>query len=121
MAIQSWHNKPQDITHKNGPDIARTGGRPKTSGPSPLHPKMRDRVTTTLGAPPTGAPPDASSPSPVDHEKQHGSKQLPVPALAHGMKSDPERGSYRPDGANEIMGEAILSGSTKLPATVKEN
>jgi hypothetical protein len=121
MAIQSWHNKPQDITHKNGPDIARTGGRPKTSGPSPLHPNMRDRVTTTLGAPPTGAPPDASSPSPVDQEKQHGSKQLPVPALAHGMKSDPERGSYRPEGANEIMGDAVLSGSSKLPATVKES
>jgi hypothetical protein len=105
-------------------DIARKSSVPKRAFTQPpaIHPGMSERTNTTLGAPPRdNNPPDASSPSPVDHEKQHSSKQLPVPALHSAFKSDPQRGSYRPEGANEVLGEAILSGSTELPGKVTEN
>ncbi len=59
--------------------------------------------------------------SPTDPAKQHGSKSLPVPGVAWGNKSDPERGSYDPSSANKVIGEAIVSGSTKLPAGTTES
>jgi hypothetical protein len=58
---------------------------------------------------------------PTDPVKQHGSKTVPVPPCHPQMKSDSARGSYDPTRADRVIGEAILSGSTKLPATVKED
>jgi hypothetical protein len=125
MAVQSWHNKPQDIAHKNGPDIARTGGRPKNLGVPPVHPHMAERTNTSIGAPPRdNNPPDASSPLPTDPEKQHGSKTFPVPGVTRGLKAhanDPQRGSYDPASSGKVIGQAIISGSTKLPAAVRED
>jgi len=104
-------------------DIARRSSVPKrANGPAPIHPHMANRTDTSVGAPPRDAnPPDASDSRPTDPTKQHGSKKFPVPALAQGMKSDPERGSYQPQDADRIIGGVVLSGSTKLPATVKED
>lgn len=109
--------------------LARKSSTPKrafTQAPA-VHPGMFERTNTSLGAPPRdNNPPDASSPNPVDPEKQHASKRLPVPAMAQGMKSDPERGSYRPELADRIMGEAAkpvtdyAQNLHTLPATVSE-
>lgn len=108
-------------------DIARRSSVPKRAeGAAPIHPSMRDRVTTSLGAPPTGAPPDASSPLPTDPSLS--GKVFPVPAVTHGCKSDPERGSYDPSLAHEVMTNAYRSPDdfardlhTVLPDTVDEN
>jgi hypothetical protein len=117
MAVQSWHNKPRDIAHVNGPDIARAGGRPKADGPAPLHPGFQSRTDTTLGAPPRdNNPPDASSPLSTDPEKQHGSKAFPKPAIHSSMTATPHT-----DGGEQVLAGAVLSGSTKLPATVSED
>jgi hypothetical protein len=95
-------------------DVARSGS-PKRLTPLRIHPDHASRTTTTLGGPTQGNPPDASSPSPVDHEKQHASKTLPIPACHPSMKSDSERGSYRPDMADKIMGEAVRPVSDFAP------
>ena len=53
----------------------------------------RCRSNTRIGAPPTGAPPDASSsPLPTDDEKQHGMKTLPNSEMPFGNAERPERG-----------------------------
>ena len=100
-------------------DMARTTNSRKAHGPAPTHPGMSSRTNTTLGAPTRGAPPDASSPT--DHFKQHGSKTFAVPAIAHGHKSDPQRGHFDAGLAEAMFSEAAFSGSTKLPATVRED
>jgi hypothetical protein len=108
-------------------DIARRSSVPKRAeGAAPIHPSMRDRVTTTLGAPTTGAPPDASSPLVTDPSRQ--GKVFPVPAVTQGCKSDPQRATYDPALAHAIMGEAKRSPDdfardlhTVLPDTVDEN
>jgi hypothetical protein len=107
-------------------DIARRSSVPKRAeGAAPIHPSMRDRVTTSLGAPPTGAPPDASSPLVTDPSRQ--GKMFPVPAVTPGCKSDPERATYDPSSAHEIMDEAKRSPDdfakslhTVLPDTITE-
>ena len=86
-------------------DLARRSSVAKRGeGAAPIHPSMRDRVTTALGAPPNGAPPDASSPLPTDPSRQ--GKVFPVPAVAQGCKSDPQRGRYDPALAHAIFDEA---------------
>lgn len=115
MAVKSWHENPRDIEHDNSQtlDIARRSTVAKRGfGPAPIHPGMSNRTNTTLGAPPTGAPPDASSPLPTDPDKQHGSKSFPVPACHPHMKSDPERGSYDPQCAGRVMGNAHSDGKS---------
>jgi hypothetical protein len=125
MAVNSWHTRTsRDIDHEKTQDLglARAGGRRKTaSDPVALTHGVHERTNTSIGAPPRdNNPPDASSPLPTDPEKQHGSKTFPVPALHSAFKSDHKRGSYDPGLAGRMTGEAIISGSTKLPATVKE-
>lgn len=89
-------------------DIARRSSVPKSAeGAAPIHPSMRDRVTTTLGAPPNGAAPDGSSPLVTDPSRQ--GKVFPVPAVTPGCKSDPERGSYDPALAHAVMDEVRRS------------
>jgi hypothetical protein len=48
-------------------------------------------------------------------------KRLPIPAVNPGTPSRPDRGVYDPDRANKVIGEAILSGSTRLPDSVCED
>jgi len=93
-----------------------------------VHPGMAGRTNTSVGAPPRdNNPPDASSPLPTDPTKQHGSKKFAVPALHPAMKSDPERGSYRPKDADDIMGGAVRPAADfaathhTLPVSTKEN
>lgn len=117
------------IEHVQSQDrrLARKSSVHKTSDtPSPIHPSMRDRVTTTLGAPPTGSPPDASSPLVTDPSRQ--GKVFPVPAVTPGCKADPERAHYDPALAHDIMNEAQRASDdfardlhTVLPGTVDEN
>jgi hypothetical protein len=80
----------------------------RADGPAPIHAGMSSKTRATLGGPTQGNPPDASSPLPTDHEKQHSAKMLPVPKMAFGMKSDPERGYYDPGLASAVFAEAVL-------------
>jgi len=118
MAKQSWHSDPERIEIDLG--LARTGS-PKRLDPLVTHPHMASRTNTSLGAPTTGAPPDASSPLPTDFEKQHGSKTLPVPRCHPATSSRAERGQFDPNSANRVVSDAILSGSTRLPDNTSEN
>jgi hypothetical protein len=95
--------------------VAKTGG-----GPPKIHSHMASRTNTTLGAPPhPNYGPDASSANPLDPSQAE--KRLPIPQVHSGTPSRAERGHHDPDMAGKVMGQAIISGSTKLPATVKEN
>jgi hypothetical protein len=124
MAKQSWHDKPTDIETDAG--MARTGS-PKRLDPLVLHPAHASRTSTSLGAPPTGASSDASSPLPTDFEKQHGSKTLPIPAQHPGMKASGDGSKYDPALADAVMGGASRPAADfapllhTLPATTKEN
>jgi hypothetical protein len=108
-------------------DIARRSSVPKRAeGVAPIHPSMRDRVTTTLGAPSTGSAPDASGPLVTDPTRQ--GKAFPVPAVTQGCKSDPQRGRYDPGLAHAIFDEAARSSDdyardihTVLPENVTDN
>lgn len=118
MAKQTWHSDPTRVETEWG--LARSGA-PKKLDPLTIHPHMASRTNTTLGAPPTGAPPDASSPLPTDPEKQHGGKTLPIPACHSGTPSGRPNGAiYDPQRADLVIGEAHLSGATKLPAETTE-
>jgi hypothetical protein len=122
-------HKSRTIEHlqSQGTDIARRSSVPKRGeGAAPIHPGFANRTHTSLGAPPTGAPPDASSPLPTDPSRQV--KSFPVPAVTHGMKSDPQRGSYDPAFAEHIMNEATRAPDdyarnlhATLPRDVNEN
>ncbi len=128
MGAGSWHGKPQEIEIDLG--LARKGA-PKRLDPLVIHDDhaMRARLRPpSIGGPPTGAPPDASSPLPTDSEKQHGMKTLPVPKCHPGTPSRPWRGpegsvgsTYDPASANKVVEAAILSGSTKLPDRTTES
>jgi hypothetical protein len=116
------------IEHQNSQslDIARKSSRSKPEGAAPLHPGFTNRTTTTLGAPPTGALPDASSPLPTAPSRQE--KSFPVPGVTHGMKSDPERSHYDPVSAERIMSDATRAPDdfakdlhATLPRTVTED
>ncbi len=121
MAAGSWHDKPQDVEIDKG--MARTGAA-KRLDPLVIHDDhaMRARLRTpSIGGPPTGAPPDASSPLPTDPETQHGSKTLPVPRQHWGTPDQKLGAKYDPASAFKVVGDAILSGSTKLPDRTTEN
>ncbi len=124
MAKQSWHNDPQRVETDAG--MARTGA-PKKLDPLRIHPGHASRTNTTLGAPPTGAPPDASSPMPTDDEKQHMRKVLPTPPVHPHMVSDSQRGSDRPDLADKVMSDAVRPAADfapnlhTLPASTSED
>ena len=81
-----------------------------TSAVSPIHP---------------GVGPDASAADVMDPESpaQRGKtlkRQPGVLEASWGMDPGPERGSLNKDLAGKVLGEAILSGSTKLPASTAE-
>ena len=94
----------------------------RSSDPVAITHGMHERTNTSVGAPPRdNNPPDASRPLPTDPEKQHGSKTFPVPGVTRGLEAhanDPQRGSYDPASSGKVIGQAIISGSTRLPAAV---
>jgi hypothetical protein len=67
--------------------------------------------------------PDASSANPLDlMTSSQAGKRLPIPvAHPHMTANDPERGTYDPASSGKVLAEAVVSGATKLPATVKED
>jgi len=94
----------RDIEHQKSQtlDIARRSSVAKKGDAAPIHPGMASRTNTTLGAPPTGAPPDASSPMVTDPSRM--GKAFPVPAVTFGMK-----GKHDPGLAAAILGECKRS------------
>jgi len=105
--------------------LARRSSVPKVHT-NPIHPGFQNRTTSTIGAPPIGAPPDASSPLPTDPSRP--GKSFAVPAVTHGMKSDPQRGRYDPGLAEAVMSEAYHAPDdyakklhTVLPSAVQED
>jgi hypothetical protein len=115
----------RDYEHENSRDgglARRSTVAKRSSDPVAITHGMHERTNTSIGAPPRdNNPPDASSPLPTDPEKQHGSKTFPVPACHPHMRSDPQRGSYGPALGDIVTGAAVISGSTKLRAAVKED
>jgi len=117
MAKQSWHDQPFDLGVAKG---SARDGAPKRLTPLVTHPSMKDRTSTTLGAPPTGELSDASSALPTDPIRQHSSKKLPVPKCHPGTPSRDQRGQFDPKMATDVFGDAVLSGSTRLPESTSE-
>ncbi len=82
-----------------------------TSAISPIHP---------------GVGPDASAADVMDPESsaERGKVALRQPGTmkaSWGMDPGPERGTLDSNLAGKVLGNAILSGSTKLPASVSES
>jgi hypothetical protein len=101
-ARQIEHQKNQNT------DIARRSSRAKPDGASPIHPGFANRTNTTFGAPPSGNPPDASSPLPTDPSRR--GKSFPVPQIAHGCRPDPERARFDPG-----LAEVVMAAATRAP------
>lgn len=98
------------LEHLNSQDkgLARRSSVAKKSGSAPqIHPGMASRTNTTLGAPPTGAPPDASSPMVTDPSRM--GKAFPIPAVTYGT---PARVAKRHDPG---LAAAILNECKRSP------
>jgi hypothetical protein len=112
-----------DQTHYD----ARGGAAKKPQTTFPVTQGMKDQnapsgVTSAIAPIHPGVGPDASAKDVLDPQtpaergkvlKRQGSGQP-----SWGMKGDPLRGSLDSDLSGKVLGEAKLSGSTKLPATV---
>ena len=113
-----------DQTHYD----ARKGAPKRTQSSIAVKDSMKDMnapsgVTSAIGPIHPGVGPDASAADVMDPESpaQRGKTLRRQPAVlvaSWGMKGDPLRGSLNKDLAGKVLGEAILSGSTKLPAAV---
>lgn len=107
---------------------ARGGGQPKHPQTTfPIKEGMKDQnapsgVTSAISPIHPGVGPDASAKDVLDPQTpaERGKvlrKQPAGPVKASwGMGGDPLRGHLDPDLSGKVLGEAILSGSTKLPA-----
>jgi hypothetical protein len=84
-ARQIEHGKSQ------GTDIARRSSVAKPDGAAPVMRGMKSRSTSSVA--------DSTS----------SSKKYAIPQITHGMKSDPQRGSFDPGLAAGIMNEAMRS------------
>lgn len=105
----------QDQTSFN----ARNGAAKKPQTNFPVHPGMTDNQRAMNGVSPSdpGSGPDASSPNPLDPQtaKQRGDYEGPDEVKASwGMKDGHGKGLDTSIGG-KVIGEAILSGSAKLP------
>src|ERR1700692_1180692 len=95
----------RQLEHENSQtaSIARRSTRAKPDGASPVPPGMSSPARgASLGGPPQGNPPDASGPLPTDPSRQ--GKSFAVPAITHGMTSDPQRGRYDPGLGPAVFG-----------------
>ena len=113
MSVKSWHDTPAEIEIDKG--LARETKSRKNLSPPPIHSGMHSATRGVgLGAPPSGLPADTSE-LPTDPQRQHAMKKFPVPKVHPAMSDRPEGSTYDPDSAFKVVGEAILSGSTRLP------
>lgn len=102
--------------------LARTPGKnaARKGGVVMVHPSMTDQQVAQAGTKHLidGAP-DASSASPLDTlSVSQAGKRLPKPAIHDGMRG---HAAIVTDGGDQVLAEAVISGSTKLPATVTED
>lgn len=118
---------------------ARKGAAKTPQTTFPVKGGMKDQnapsgVTSSVGPVHPGKGPDASMADVMDPyssadkgkalRRQPGARQgnpggEGTLQASWGMKSDPERGSLDSNLSGKVLGEAILSGSTKLPSAVK--
>lgn len=111
-----------DLTHYD----ARKGAPKNTQKSFPVKDSMKDQnapsgVTSAISPIHPGVGPDASAADVMDPESgaERGKslkRQSGVLQSAWGIAGDPQRGSLNPNLAGKVLGQAILSGSTKLPA-----
>ncbi len=109
---------------------ARKGAPKKPQTSFPIKDGMKDQnapsgVTSAVGPVHPGVGPDASAADVLDPESpaQRGKvlRRQPDPITAKwGMKGGMGQG-VDPNIGGKVLGEAILSGSTSLPGTVKSN
>lgn len=105
---------------------ARKGAAKKTQTNYPVHPNMKDQQSFKNAGPSNpGTGPDASSPNVMDPEprvkyllKQSQILNTPWGGAAPWSKNGDGNG-LDGNAAGKVLGEAILSGSDKLPAFVK--
>lgn len=125
-----------DMTEQQHYD-ARSGAAKKAQTSFPVHPGMADR-TSFSGAGPSspGSGPDAGAPEPMDGgipgpNRGKTLRRTPNPATARtswdmkgaapNMSPSQQTGKTLDTGiGGRVLGEAILSGSTKLPASTSE-
>lgn len=91
---------------------ARNGAEKRTQKSFEIHPGMTDNQRAMVGLSPAdpGTGPDASSPNPLANSPRSSG---PVPA-SWDMKDANGKGPDHSIGG-KVLGEAILSGSAKLP------
>ena len=117
----------RDIEHaaSQGKGLARESSAAKRAwGPQRVHPSMENRTSTDIGAPSTGAPPDASAPNPLDPTR---TKQYPIPEASWQMKDGDGRG-IDPAAGHKVMDQAVSGNHpdfakslhTRLPDAVTE-
>lgn len=119
---------------------ARKGSPKKAQTSFPIKEGMKDQnapsgVTSAISPIHPGVGPDASAADVMDPESgaergktlrrqpgaRTGNPDGPGTLTASwGMKGDPLRGSLDTNLAGKVLGDAILSGSTKLPASASE-
>ncbi|MGH9807695.1 MAG: hypothetical protein ACRD9W_10625 [Terriglobia bacterium] len=116
------------VEHRQSQDggLARASStHKKSSAPPKIHPGMKDRVSDTAGAAPTGRPADAVSPS--LYSTQQAGKSFPIPEASWDMKGGDGQDVDR-SAAHRVMGETVSSPDdfarslhTKLPESTTEN
>jgi len=122
MAKHHTHDRSFEHEQSANLGLARTPGKNavRKGGVVMAHPSMTDQQVAQAGTKHLidGAP-DASNASPLDtlSDSQCG-KRLPKPAIHDGMRGHEPLG---PDNGDQVLAEAVVSGSTKLPVTVKED
>jgi hypothetical protein len=115
----------------DGPRVDQTTGNMARDGGAAKHPQttfkdtwgMKDQTALSgVGPGNPGSGPDASSPNPLDPEPQAKllRRQPQVLKANPGTPIDGDGDGLDQDIGGKVIGEAILSGSTTLPASTSE-
>jgi hypothetical protein len=124
MAVQGSGTKPMGTTidpaMKDQTSFdARKGAPKRTQTNFPIHPTMVDQQKFSGASPgASGKGPDASSPDVMDPELRRTLKRQPQILKTPWDLYDnlgPNRSSLDANAAGRVLGDAVLSGSTKLP------
>jgi hypothetical protein len=127
MAVQGSGTKPMGATvdpaMKSGvtssPINPRSGAAKKTQTSFPVHPSMADQQSFKGASPgDSGSGPDASSPDVMDPSPRRTLKRQPQILKTPWNSMDnlgPNRSSLDANASGKVLGNAVLSGSTKLP------